>query len=111
MIEKLIYDARELQKEAIDGEQSAQRAYKGLVSDTNAALAEKEQAVVNMTEDKATAEGEKVTKDEALSAVKVELGELAEMNGQLHKECDFVLKNFETRQTARQQEIEAIQQA
>ena len=36
---------------------------------------------------------------------------LAEYKASLHKQCDFVLKNFETRQTARSEEIEALAQA
>ena len=37
--------------------------------------------------------------------------QLANENADLHKSCDFVLKNFEIRQTARGEEIEALQQA
>jgi len=40
-----------------------------------------------------------------------ELESLAAYEADLHDECDFVLKNFEIRQKARLQEMEAIQAA
>ena len=44
-------------------------------------------------------------------AVMTELEQLANEDADLHSSCDFVLKNFEIRQTARDQEIEALKQA
>merc|ERR1719262_2095369 len=111
MIEKLIYDAKDLEKDAINGENDAQAAYTQLADDTNALVDEKTTAVVNMSEEKAGAEKEVSEKGEALEGVEVELKELREMNGGLHEECDFLLKNFDARQQGRQAEIEAIQQA
>jgi len=46
-----------------------------------------------------------------LHATVTALGELAELNRALHADCDYVLKNFNIRQQARQEEIEAIQEA
>merc|ERR1719321_111883 len=111
MIEKLITDTENLEKESIAAEQDAQAAYETLVADTNDSVAEKEAAVLQMSDEKASDEKELNLKKESLEATMKELEELSKMNGQLHEECDYVLKNFEIRQTARQQEIEALQQA
>ena len=46
-----------------------------------------------------------------LSSTQVELEQLANFKADLHKSCDFVLKNFEIRQEARDEEIEALRQA
>jgi len=43
--------------------------------------------------------------------VLIELEQLSNYNGELHSSCDFVLKNFELRQTARDEEVEALRQA
>merc|ERR1719436_1007002 len=47
----------------------------------------------------------------ALEAVMLELEDLSNYNAELHAECDFTLKNFEVRQTARDEEVEALRQA
>jgi len=39
------------------------------------------------------------------------LGELNAVSGDLHKSCDFVLKNFEARQTARAAEVDSLNEA
>jgi len=41
----------------------------------------------------------------------VGIEQLSNYNAQLHQSCDFVAKNFEIRQTARDEEIEALRQA
>lgn len=40
-----------------------------------------------------------------------ELEGLSKENANVHKECDYLLKNFDIRQKARGEEIEALQQA
>merc|ERR1712032_465096 len=46
-----------------------------------------------------------------LSEVVTELEELSNYNAELHKSCDFITKNFDLRQTARDEEVEALKQA
>ena len=41
----------------------------------------------------------------------VELEQLSTYNAELHQSCDYVLKNFDVRQTARSEEMEALKQA
>merc|ERR1719389_504591 len=60
---------------------------------------------------KAKSESEKVEKEQELSSVESDLESLTNENADLHKDCDFVLKNFELRQGARDGEIEALKQA
>jgi len=43
--------------------------------------------------------------------VMTELEQLSNMNAQLHSSCDFILKNFELRQSARDEEVQALRQA
>merc|ERR1719324_1187 len=111
MIEKLIYDCDEITADSLKGEQEAQEQYETFVADSNASIKENTEAVTTMSARKAQAEKELTEKQEELAATMTELEELAKMNGELHKECDFLLKNFNVRQKARQSEIEALQQA
>merc|ERR1712196_572435 len=47
----------------------------------------------------------------ASGGVMLELEQLSNYKAQLHSSCDFVMKNFEIRQTARDEEVEALRQA
>merc|ERR1719230_2414104 len=96
MMQGIINDAKAMEAEAIRGEEDSQKAYEDFVSKSDA---------------KAKAEGEKVEAETEKEAVMGELESLANENADLHKSCDFTLKNFELRQTAREDEIEALKQA
>jgi hypothetical protein len=111
MIEKLIYDAKELTAEAVKSESEAQAQYETLVEDTNASVHELQEAVVQKTEAKAEAEKAKTEAEEMLEGTLKELEGLSAYVANLHEECDYIMKNFNTRQEARAQEIEALQQA
>merc|ERR1712032_683609 len=111
MIQQIINDAKAMEAEAIRAEEDAQKAYEDFVKETNASIEAKSKEIVNKSELKAKAEGELVETKEAKEAVMLELEQLSNYNAQLHQSCDFVMKNFELRQTARDEEIEALKQA
>ena len=60
---------------------------------------------------RAQAEADLVETKEAKEAAMLELEQLANYKAELHQSCDFVLKNFDLRQTARDEEVEALKQA
>jgi len=111
MIEKLIYDAKTLMKEAVAGEVAAQAAYEKLVSETNDSIKALQQSIVEKT--KEIAETKKLLKqtEEELIDITSELGELDKYTKSLHDECDYYIKNFATRQAAREAELESLAQA
>jgi len=111
MIQQVIEDSKLVEQEATKAEQDAQAAYEGFVKDSNEGVAQRGRDVVNKTEAKAQAEQDKSAADAGLKGTVNELEKLSSYNGELHKSCDFVLKNFDTRQTARDQEVEALRQA
>jgi chromosome segregation ATPase len=111
MIQSIIDDAVALEKEAIRAEEESQKAYEDFVKDTNASIEEKTKEVVNKSEQKAKAEDDKVKAEESRDKILLDLEQLANENADLHKACDFVLKNFDIRQTARDEEVEALKQA
>merc|ERR1719210_3265066 len=96
MIEQIISDAKAMEAEAIRSEEDAQKAYEDFVE---------------KSEERAKAGEELVETKESKEAVMLELEQLSNYNAQLHQSCDFVLKNFDLRQTARDEEIEALKQA
>merc|ERR1712010_216683 len=111
MIQQIINDAKALEAETIRSEEDAQKAYEDFVKDTNASIEEKSKDIVNKSESKAKAEADLVEAKENKEAVMLELEQLANYKAELHQSCDFVVKNFEIRQTARDEEVEALRQA
>jgi len=111
MMSGIINDAKAMEAEAIRGEESAQKTYEEFVMDTNNSIEAKVKDITSKTESKAKAEGDKVEAETERDSVLGELEQLANENADLHKSCDFTLKNFELRQTARDEEIEALKQS
>ncbi|CAK0799597.1 unnamed protein product [Prorocentrum cordatum] len=111
LITQIIEDAKAMEKEATDAEQESQAAYASFVESTNASISKKAREITNKSAEKAKTEIELVKAKEILSEIVTELEELSNYNAELHKSCDFVLKNFDLRQTARDEEVEALKQA
>merc|ERR1719287_122441 len=111
MLQQIINDAKTLEKEAIQAETDAQKAYESFVKDTNASIEEKNRDITNKSAEKAEAEGDLTAANEAKETAMNEAQQLSNEAADLHKSCDFVLKNFDIRQTARDQEVEALRQA
>merc|ERR1740117_2154704 len=100
-----------MEAEAIRGEEDSQKAYEDFVKDTNDSVEEKSKDITNKSSAKAKAEGRKVEAETERDGVMGELEQLASANADLHKSCDYTLKNFELRQQTRDDEIEALRQA
>merc|ERR1719161_1264915 len=111
MIQQIINDAKAMEAETIRAEDESQKAYEDMVKETNASIEAASKAIVNKSEEKATAETDKTEAQKALDDALLELEQLENYNNQLHESCDYVLKNFDARQTARDEEIEALKQA
>jgi len=111
MIESIIQDAKALEAEATRAEGEAQQAYEDFVTETQASIEEKSKDVVNKSEELAKAEEEKNQAETDKENVMLELDELANAKLDLHKTCDFVMKNFDIRQSTRDEEIEGLKKA
>jgi len=111
MVEGVIKDAQKLEAEAIRTEEEAQKAYEDFVKDTNDSFGIWAKALVNKKETKAKTvvqkAGHSVDGDLAAEAQKQNVKALAD----LHLNCDFMLKNFDTRQAALDGEISSLKQA
>jgi hypothetical protein len=111
LIEQIIEDSKKVESEATAAEYQAQSDYEKFINDSNAiikglneSISAKKKATAQATEEIAEANGD-------LEASTGELDSLKAYEADLHGECDFVLKNFDIRQKARLQEMEAIQAA
>jgi hypothetical protein len=111
MIQSVIDDAKKMESEAIQAEQDSQAAYESFVKNTNDQIAAAQKSITNKSEFKAKAEAEHTQAKEDLKATMSELEQLAAYAADVHKSCDFVLQNFDVRQEARSQEMDALEQS
>merc|ERR1719473_921418 len=111
MIQGVIDDAKDLENEAVAAEQDAQAAYEQFISDSNKSIAAKSKAIAEKTAEMGTQDENLVTAKGDMKATMADLESLNNINKQTHWDCDFVLKNFDTRQEARDQEVEALSQS
>ena len=111
MIQELIDEAKTLEAEAVRSEEEAQKAYEDFVKETNASIESKSKEIVTKSEELAKATNDKTKAEDQRDDILLELEMLNGESADLHKACDFVLKNFDVRQTARDEEIEGLKQA
>jgi hypothetical protein len=111
MIEKLIYDTKEITAESKKSESEAQAAYEALVADTNDSVSDLTKEITSKTQAKAKAKKDLAMTQEDLADTVAEIEDLGKYNADMHGECDYLLKNFNIRQEGRAQEVEALKQA
>jgi hypothetical protein len=111
MIEQIIEESVAVESESMTAEAEAQKDYETFVKDSNDLIDKLNNDVTEKTKAVATADEEHIQAESDHAATVTELESLASYKADLHDQCDFVLKNFDIRQKARLQEIEAIQEA
>merc|ERR1712113_658113 len=89
----------------------AQADYEKFVKDSNDLIKNLQASITAKTKATAAARADSAEADGDLQSTNDELDSLADYTADLHNQCDFVLKNFDIRQKARLQEMEAIQAA
>merc|ERR1719405_445178 len=109
MIESIVTDAVELEKEAIKAEQDAQAGYESFVSKSFASIEAAQRAVTNKVEEKATAESSKTAAEGDKADAESTKEALAQTRADLHSSCDYVMENFDAREMARKSETESLQ--
>jgi chromosome segregation ATPase len=111
LIAEIIKEASSLESEATVAEQTAQNDYQAFVAETAKSIAAANRSISAKSDEKADLEESIVAaKSDRTDATK-KLMDLGKYESQLHTSCDYVLKNFEMRQTARQEEMDALAQA
>jgi len=111
LLQGLIEEAKALEEQAMRDEKEAQQAYEDFTLETTKSIEEAQRAIVEKTEEKAKMEEELAETHEALESVELELDTLNNVLLELHRDCDFLLKNFDASQSARDGEIEALKTA
>lgn len=111
MLDLLIRDLEKEMTEAKTQEAMAQKTYEDLMNDSAAKRARDAKTVELKEASKADSE-ELLNKAEGdLSATKQEFLAMSRYTQQLHAECDWLLQNFDLRQSARAEEADNLKQA
>merc|ERR1719253_711455 len=111
MLEEILADTRKTEDQAMASEADSQSAYENFMKDSNKSILKTNQAISDMTGARATAKEELSMAKTDFTQTMTELEGLNDTNGDLHKSCDYVLKNFDARQQARSAEMEALREA
>merc|ERR1719421_822523 len=111
LLSMVIEEAEAGEAALVVDEKHAQESYATFVTDAKASIEANRAAVAEKETVLAETKGLLSETEEALLANAKELAELAEVLHALHLDCDWILKYFDIRQTARQEEIDAIGEA
>jgi chromosome segregation ATPase len=111
MIEEVIADAKKTEDEAHASEYDAQASYEYFVKESNKSVTQLTTSINDMTVSLAKAKEDLTMSKSDLGGVMTELQGLQDYVTALHRECDFELKNFKTRQAALTQEMDAMREA
>mmetsp|Transcript_30730 Transcript_30730/g.55745 ORF Transcript_30730/g.55745 Transcript_30730/m.55745 type:complete len:664 (+) Transcript_30730:44-2035(+) len=111
MLQQLIADAVEMEKESTFGERESQEDYETFAKDMQAELEDTEKEMMDKADEKAKLEGKLSETKQSTKGANNELDELKDTNVELHETCDYTLERFDARYKAREDEIAALKQA
>merc|ERR1719174_677180 len=111
LIAEIIREASSLEAEATVAEQGAQNDYQAFVADTSKSIAAANRSISAKSDEKADLEEAIVAAKKDRTDSTNKLMDLGKYEMQLHTSCDYVMQNFEMRQTARQEEMDGLAQA
>merc|ERR1719443_162699 len=111
MIDTLINDVEKENQEMKLEEEDAQGDYEKFMSDAKAKRAEDSKSMNDKEGALADTDEQMVTDKETLGNVQMELMKTEKYLGELHAECDWLLKYFDVRKEARTGEIDAMGKA
>jgi hypothetical protein len=111
LLSMIITDAEVAEKDLAMGEQKAQEDYAAFVKVTTGSIEADRASIQEKTAQIASNSATLSETEEAQMANNAELSELKDMLHAHHLDCDYLLKYFDVRQTARAEEIDAIKDA
>merc|ERR1719161_1701863 len=108
MLEEIIADVKTTVDQSMASETDSQSAYENFMKDSNKSIKKTTQAISDMTGAKARAKEDLTMAKTDFKQNMRELEGLDQTKIDLHKSCDYTLKNFDARQAARAAEMDAL---
>merc|ERR1719379_1188010 len=111
MLEEVLADTRKTEDQAMSSEADSQSAYENFMKDSNKSILSTQKKISDMEGSRASAKEELSMAKTDFAQTMQELEGLHNTNQDLHKSCDYTLKNFDARQAARAAEMDALREA
>jgi len=111
MIAKIILEAEVAEQDLVFDENNSQEDYATFTSDTTVSIEADRQSIAQKEEQLAASQSELSDTKASQLANEAQLTKLKELLSARHGECDYVMKYFDIRQTARKEEMDAIDEA
>jgi len=111
LLDHIISACKQMQEESLQAEAAARDAYTAFVQETTESRQAKEAAVIDRNSELAVAKQDKLQAEAELTESVGVIQTLETGLTDLHSNCDYLIKNFDTRQEARDQEVAALRQA
>merc|ERR1719335_1903992 len=108
LLEGVINESKDVESKALKAENDAQKAYEEYIADSNAAITAASDNIMSKSQALAKADKDKIQASADRDATIQTLLMLGEANVAFHQDCDFLIKNFEVRQSARAEEIDSL---
>jgi len=108
LLANIVKESADVEKKALAAENEAQTAYESYIAMSNAANTAATNSIVSKSGEMAGADKDKIQATESRDATIEELLLLGERNAALHQDCDFLITNFDVRQSARAEEIDSL---
>jgi len=111
LIQNIVDEAATMEKDGIQSEADSQAGYESFIKDSNQSVSDGNRAIAAKTDTKAQTEAAKVQAEGDRAQALTDAENLNNYNGELHQSCDFLMKNFDLRQQARNDEVDGLAQA
>merc|ERR1719473_1809700 len=92
-------------------EETAQKDYERLMSDSQASRAKMADSITTKEAAKADLDSKIVDEKDKKSSLEADLSNVKQCLVQLHADCDFIIENFDMRKAARENEVEGLKNA
>jgi len=111
LLGQIIADAHGMEAEAVKDEEDASKAYKEFVASTNTGNKAKTLRLTNKSAQMAETEMSLAQSKAGVKSVNKDLEGLAKESAELKATCQWMVKNYDKRQQARDEEIQAMKEA
>merc|ERR1719218_333699 len=111
LMDMLLKELQDGITEAEHEEETAQKDYERLMSDSQASRAKMADSITSKEASKADLDSKIVATKEKKASSETELSNIKQYLVQLHADCDFIIENFDMRKAARENEVEGLKNA
>jgi uncharacterized protein (UPF0335 family) len=111
LLSSIIKEAETMEKEALAAETDAQESYEEFIKGSNDSVSKLAALIASKTLEIAELTAATETAKADRSAALDDADRLVQTGVDLHKSCDFLVKNFDVRQAGRSQEMDALNEA